>query len=226
MTREFELVLLPGLGCDGRLFEPQRPAFPDLIVPPWITPEVNETLPHYAERLASTIVPTGRGPLILGGMSLGGMMAYEVARHLRPRAVVQIATCRDRRGLRQLWRASVPLLDWLPVGTWSIAKMLAPPVVTVAGCFGARDRKLAVTMFQEMDSAFMHWALAALLRWDPLPLPDIPVFQIHGRRDFLIPANCVEADVYIPDGGHMINITHAEQVNAFLADAVAKVRTM
>jgi pimeloyl-ACP methyl ester carboxylesterase len=63
----------------------------------------------------------------------------------------------------------------------------------------------------------MHWTLRAILSWESTPLKGVPVFQIHGRRDPLIPARRVEADVMIPDGGHLINMTHADEVNAFMA---------
>ena len=75
-------------------------------------------------------------------------------------------------------------------------------------------------MFQEMDSAFMHWTLSAILDWNPEALPAVRVFQIHGGRDLLIPARSVDADTVIPDGGHMINLTHAEEVNALIAKAI------
>ena len=96
----FQLILLPGLGADHRLLEPQRRAFPQLIVPPWIPPRKNESLPDYAARMAETVTPSRDVPLVLGGVSFGGMLAYEMARHLKPDAVVLIASCRNRRGLR------------------------------------------------------------------------------------------------------------------------------
>ena len=71
-------------------------------------------------------------------------------------------------------------------------------------------------MFKEMDSRFMHWVLRALLGWRPTPLEGIPVHQIHGRRDLLIPARRVAADEYIPGGGHLIYVTPAGEVNTFL----------
>jgi len=60
-VNDFQLVLLPGLGTDHGLLEPQRAEFPQLTVPAWIPPLKNESLPHYAERLAETVAskPTG-----------------------------------------------------------------------------------------------------------------------------------------------------------------------
>ena len=154
-------------------------------------------------------------------MSFGGMVAYEMARHLKPDAVVLIASCRTRDGLRPMYRAASCLLPVVPVYAWSVAKLLAPAAVGVASRFRAVDRAMAVAMFKEMDSRFMHWTLWTLLHWGPTPLEGVPVFQIHGHRDLLIPARRVEADEYIPDGGHLINVTHAEEVNSFISRAAA-----
>ncbi|MFZ1934503.1 MAG: thioesterase domain-containing protein, partial [Thermoguttaceae bacterium] len=84
MNSTLQLILLPGLGADHRLLEPQRAAFPQLIVPPWIPPRKHESLPQYAERMAQTVAPPHDVPLVLGGVSFGGMLAYEMARWLKP----------------------------------------------------------------------------------------------------------------------------------------------
>jgi pimeloyl-ACP methyl ester carboxylesterase len=104
-TDPVQLVLLPGLGADRRQFEPQRQAFDNLVVPPWIPPLPREPLAGYAARLAKTITPAG--PFILGGSSFGGMVAYEMARHLQPNAVVLIGSCRSARGIRRMFRLLV-----------------------------------------------------------------------------------------------------------------------
>ena len=81
------------------------------------------------------------------------------------------------------------------------------------------QRELLVEMLKDRDCRFMHWVIQAILAWRPQPLEGIPVHQIHGARDPVIPARRVEADEYIPGGSHLINVTHADQVNAFIAKA-------
>ena len=49
------MVLLPGLGCDGRVFDPQRRAFPRIEVPAWIEPGRAESLAGYGRRMAATV---------------------------------------------------------------------------------------------------------------------------------------------------------------------------
>ncbi len=216
MTPAVRLVLLPGLGADDRLLEPQRDEFPDLLVPPWIPPTKNESLAEYAGRMAATIPRATDVPMILGGVSFGGMLACEMVRHLTPRAVVLIASCRTPDGLRPACRVGRVLLPLVPLHAWTIAKALANVVLKLRTGVPRERRELAVTMFREMDSRFMHWILHAILSWNPAPLDDIPVFHIHGGRDFVIPARRVAADAIVPDGGHLINVTHAAAVNAFL----------
>jgi len=208
--------LLPGLGADHRLLEPQRQEFPQLLVPPWITPRKDEPLPDYAARLAETIRPSHKLPLIVGGVSFGGMVAYEMARHLQPDATVLIASCHSRQGLRPLHRAGRWLLPLVPVAAWDLAKLVSGPVVRMRISASRERQDLAIRMFKEMDSRFMHWVLQAILRWHPSPPNGTRVWHIHGRRDPLIPVRRVEADEVIADGGHMINVTHAQQVNAFI----------
>jgi pimeloyl-ACP methyl ester carboxylesterase len=216
----FQLILLPGLGADHRLLEPQRAAFPQLVVPPWIPPRKNESLPQYAERMAETVVRSHDVPLILGGVSFGGMLAYEMARYLKPEAVVLIASCRKRESLRPVYAPGRWLLPLIPPQAWSVAKLLSGPVMRIRHRRAVAKRKMLIAMFKDSDSRFMHWTLQAILRWQPTPLEGVPVFQIHGSRDPLIPARRVEADVLIPNGGHLINVSHADEVNAFLGRAL------
>ena len=130
-----------------------------------------------------------------------------------------IASCRTRQGLRPIYRAGRWLLPLVPVQAWSVAKLLSGPVVRFRLGVPREQKELAIRMFKETDSRFMHWALQAILRWEPTPLEGIRVFQIHGGRDPLIPARRVEADEIIPGGGHMINVSHARQVNDFIKKA-------
>jgi pimeloyl-ACP methyl ester carboxylesterase len=71
-------------------------------------------------------------------------------------------------------------------------------------------------MFQDADSRFMLWAASAVLDWRPGPLEGTAVFQIHGRKDRLIPARAVEADELLPTAGHVLNMTHAGEVNDYI----------
>jgi len=216
------LILLPGLGADQRQFEPQRMAFPDLMVPPWIVPRRQESLVDYAARLAETIVPSR--PLILGGSSFGGMVAYEMARHLRPEVVVLIGSCRSPQALRPMLRRLRPLVPLVAVQAFALAQWMSPLAVRMFSPFTTEQKQLCVAMFKDMDCGFMKWVCRAVLGWVPSGPPPVPVFQIHGQRDRVMPVRLAAADEVIPGGGHLINLTHARQVNAFIMKAVESVQ--
>jgi pimeloyl-ACP methyl ester carboxylesterase len=217
-----KLILLPGLGTDGRLFDAQRQAFRDLWSPPWIVPRSYERLADYAERLAE--VTAAREPFVIGGVSLGGMIAYEVARHVKAQAVILIASCRTRQGIRGFFHAAGHIWPAVPTGAFKVAKFLSLPALRMFGKMTPAQQQLCSKMFSETDAGFMHWAVSAILHWNPTPLRQVPVYQIHGARDQIIPAKFVSADQLIPGGGHMINLTHADAVNAFIKSVMERHR--
>ena len=217
----FNLVLLPGIGADGRLLEPQRQAFPNLDVPAWISPEAEETLPAFAARMAGTIKPTR--PLILGGVSLGGMVAWEMAHHLRPDALVLISTCRRPTGLRRSLRLLRPLATRLPAAVIEGSKYLAPLAGVRLDRMAPQHKSVLLAMYRDADARFMRWALKAIFQWQPTGPAGVPVYQIHGANDFLMPCRGVEADRVVPGAGHLLNVTHASEVNGFIAQVVANV---
>jgi pimeloyl-ACP methyl ester carboxylesterase len=72
------LLLLPGLGADAQLFEPQRKVFPELEVVPWLEPRSKESLEDFGRRMAESADLDGE--VVLGGVSFGGMVASVMAR--------------------------------------------------------------------------------------------------------------------------------------------------
>jgi len=222
MNAPFQLILFPGLGADHRLFEPQRAEFADCLTPGWIPARAEEALPDYAARLAETIRP--RRPFLLGGASFGGMVAYEMARHLRPEAVVMIGSCRTRQGIRRLFQALEPVAKRVPAGVINVVKPISAPFLGILGGCNKRYKQLCVKMFMDTDAEFFKWAAAAILRWQPGSTDGVPVFQIHGEKDLVIPAERVRADQLVPGGGHFINLTHAAEVNAFIRKSFQSIK--
>jgi pimeloyl-ACP methyl ester carboxylesterase len=209
------LALLPGLGADPRLFGPQKQAFPDLISIPWPEPAKDDTLPSYAARIVSLLPPAD--PLVVGGSSFGGMVALEISARIPVRAVILIGSCRSPRALAPWIRAVSPLARPLPASLlrprhWGLG--LAAPIL---GCSRREDLDLAWSMVTTMTPAFLKWGIQAVRSWRPGPV-SVPVHHVHGARDRMIPLRGVDPDVVVPGAGHLLTLTHAAAVNAFLAD--------
>lgn len=218
------LVLIPGLGADERLFTPQRAAFPRAEVPAWIAHEPGDTLRSYALRLGERIAADGRrdpsaGGLVLVGESFGGMLAQEMAGPLGAAGVVLVSSCRTGKAVAP----GAALLERIGRGLpdrWIAAAQRSRAVLRLGlGPAGPAELSLALAMADATPVGFLRWASRAILAWDGAVHPAAPVRHIHGARDRLIPCRRVRPDAVVPGAGHLANLTHAEEVNRFIADA-------
>lgn len=215
------LLFLPGVGGDERLFGPQLAAFPGARVVPWVTPEAGDTLVSYARRLAATVDNNGdAGPFVVVGNSLGGMVAWELAAHLNLRAVVLLGSASSLAAVRAPLRLLLPLgrlvLPWMV--PWLF---LGGPVV--AAVFGVRWRDLGlfIDMMRKTPPAFFAFALRAIASWKPSPPPAVPVFRVHGSRDWVLSPG--EGATLIAGAGHVPGLSHGDEVNEALKRVLAKV---
>jgi pimeloyl-ACP methyl ester carboxylesterase len=77
-------------------------------------------------------------------------------------------------------------------------------------------------MIRHTPPPFVHWATRAIFGWPGIDEQPIPIHHIHGENDRIIPLRCVQPDVTIQRAGHMLNVTHPAEVNAFIDAAMAK----
>ncbi len=224
LTLPGRMVLIPGYACDGRVFGPQRRAFGDrLETPDWIAPKPNESIRHYAQRWAETLCRPGDDrPMVLGGLSFGGLVAQELAACIEPapRCVLLIASTR----IPERWTLPVQMAQLLGrlvpgASVNKAASLLSLPFALRDGVDDA-GKKLLRAMARDADPAMLKWAAAAAIDWpgaEPAGPDAPPVYSIHGRDDWVIPDDG-SADTTLDLGRHLINLSHAESVNRFLFD--------
>jgi pimeloyl-ACP methyl ester carboxylesterase len=222
------LILLPGLGADARLLEPQLDAFPGSICPPWIPPLKGETLPAYAGRFAATL--DTKRPTILCGFSFGGMVALEIARvveeNKRPAGVILLSGIRSRRAVSAAFRLQQAIGTRVPKRF--AKKIIAGPLTTA---FAKRDglspgqTRTLRAMALDIDADFLFWAARACARWTCDGSCPVSVAHAHGRHDRIIPyvphPSLPGGEATLMDAGHLIPWTATEAVNAFIRGAAA-----
>jgi pimeloyl-ACP methyl ester carboxylesterase len=218
------LVLVPGLGVDKRVFHPQAAAFPDLLIPQWLDPEPRESLPHYAERLAESVRAVARGPVVVGGLSLGGMLALEMARHLDSQAVVLIASCRSPRAICGPLQVAEHLGRFVPsrVVGWSLG--LAPLFCGRGGGISPADRKLLGEIVSQVPVPLLRWGARAIMEWPGAAESSVPVHHVHGDHDWVLPLRCVQPSVIVRGGSHVLNLSNPDEVNDVLRKALSSGR--
>ena len=209
------LVLFSGLGISPRLLLPQTTVPARVECPDWIAFDEHESLAQYSRRLAATIDPTG--PLYIGGVSLGGMVALEAATVLRPRGVILIAACRSGRSFSRLLKGTLRATTVTPLPVLEAMLHITPLLVRMVGKPDRRRREFLLDLAKTSDVRMTRWGGNAMLNWTA-PSCSCPVHHIHGNADRLIPIENVHPDAVIPGGGHVINVTHATAVNAFILE--------
>lgn len=219
---DVRLILVPGMGVDGRVFTPQRAAFPMMEIPAWIDPEVNEPLSHYATRLAASL-PKSEAPTVVGGLSMGGMVALEMAKHVNARAVVQISSCDHPDAVLPLLTMSEPIGQSVSTGVLNLGKRLAALFVGRGGV-PSEHRRLVQQMLKDISIDFIRWAGYAITRWPGLADPGVPVHHIHGTRDWVIPISRLRTPPtrIVQGGAHVLNMSHEREVNEFLREVMEK----
>ena len=236
LTLPAPLVLLPGLGADARLFDPQREAFGDALrVPDWIDPQSpGESLGSYAARWARQVNQQVAGfspdrPWFLGGASMGGMLAVEMVPYLErlPAALLMIASAQ-----------STPDYPWYLGFSASLVGKLSPRHAASVLRFGAlpmglRDGqdekayKKLMAMAKDADPDLLAWELGAAAEWTYAGPPESingqrfpPVHHIHGRQDWMIPLDEALADKVVENGRHVLTLSHPQTVNRWLFDQI------
>ena len=202
------------MGADERLFEPQRQAGLEFESPSLIAARRSETLADYAARMRDAIDLAG--PCVIGGVSFGGMLACEMGRICGARCVILIASCRNRNGLSRQYR----LLEWfsrlVPDPLIQRRAVVSGRVLSALERLDESQRQLVMQMSRDVAVPQLRRIARMILGWQAPARYPCPVYHIHGDADRIIPLRRVEPDEIIPGGGHLINMTHTEQVNGFI----------
>ncbi len=212
-----DVYLIPGLGADHRLFS--RLELPGHRVVAFDWPEMPEgsTLRDFAAVLAASV--DKQRPHALVGVSMGGMVAQEMAALTHPAKVIIMSSwkgpqemprpIRALRGThpeRILSRAfinrSKPLLHWQMGTTTPGAKALFDVLLDVH-----TPKQLRV----QIDAA---------LNWNGPAAPVKGLVHIHGDTDHLMPLATIKGAHAVPGGGHFMVFTHAAEVGALVKQAL------
>ena len=211
------IIFLPGLGTDERLIQPQRSLPADIEVPGWLQPlHERESLPSYAKRLAATLDTST--PFYLAGISFGGMLAQEVARHVRPQRIFLLSSCTSRRGIPHVYRvAGDVLLPYLIPAILNPLKSLPSRVRSLGPSHMLACNRVVQEMVRDCSPELFRWSVQALLAWEGHAEPIAPILHVKGNRDVVLPHHLSRPTHLIAGAGHLMNMTHADRVNEIIA---------
>jgi pimeloyl-ACP methyl ester carboxylesterase len=213
------LVFFPGLGADDRLA-------PFHVIPGfearWIAwPELEDT--GGWEAFMEKILPAIPDEAIYLGISFGGLVALEAARHKRPLALVLIGSLYGSREIPFFFRLAKPLLGFLPAALFDLRFV---PKAVISWFFGIHAREhleLFQAMARDLPPARVKQLCKLLLAAAPLHPEGVPILALHGDRDRLLPLRLKHQPIQVvAGGGHLISMTHAPIINRAIESFLAR----
>jgi len=139
---------------------------------------------------------------IVGGSSLGGMVAVEIARQKRLKAIVLIGSAISPADVQGILSLLAPLTAITPI---SLIQIL----------IGKHDN-IITKMFAEADSDFIRAMCQYLPKWSGVSNTSAPLFRIHGEKDNVIPCPKAGCEI-VANAGHLLAITHAKECGEYLS---------
>jgi hypothetical protein len=199
MTKWF---LLPGMGATSAMYDSLRPEIDfEINFLDWPEYKGETTYFEVAERLIDECdISDGD---IIGGSSLGGMVALEIAQILRPKTTVLLGSAINKQEVQRALSILSPLASVTPI---SFIQVLV-----------GKHNSLVSKMFSNCDPGFIRAMCLHLPSWPGYSGPKENIRRLHGRKDHVIP--CPAAGAEIIDGaGHLLAMTHHREAGKFLTN--------
>ena len=210
MQKEFpHIYLVPGLGADGRLFNRLlwNPGVHTTALK-WVEPFPREPISDYALRMCEQ-VDTSQ-PFSFIGVSLGGIMSIEMAKHIHPEKIVIISSIKHRDekpfyfALGRFFKNGI----WLPMKQ----KRLLYLFIRV---FFGKITKDQFEIFRDMllntSRNFIRWADMAVVKWDNTQVFD-NLTHINGSKDLIFPERFLKDHISIKGGTHFMIVNRATEI--------------
>mgnify|MGYP001224867911 FL=1 len=209
---------MPGMAASPKIFE-----FLDLQNPfkihllSWFPPKQNESLSSYAKRMCDRV--NHKNPILLG-VSFGGVLVQEMAKHIKVSNTVIISSIKNNVELpfsmKMAQKTNAHKL--LPIKWINNIDHLA------LFAFGKGIKK-RIELYQrylsERNPEYLNWAIDTLVHWDQNKTPK-NLIHIHGTSDNVFPVKNLFNPFIKIKGGHAIIITQANWFNNELPKLLIK----
>ncbi|WP_339389095.1 alpha/beta fold hydrolase [Vibrio caribbeanicus] len=224
MKKSLPLIWLPGLLCDGTLFEDVDQCLPEWIAPACFTLDALPTM----EQLAADVLAKAPKEFVLGGLSMGGILAFEVYRQAPHRVkgliLMDTNSANEKNEVSEKRNALVSRAlngEFEQITPEVLMPLLIHPSRLEESDLTGKIEQMAINIGLE---AFQAHANALATRPDARPFLSeisVPTIVLTGKNDLLCPIdNHLLMAQHIPDVtmhvlpncGHLSSLEQPEAV--------------
>jgi pimeloyl-ACP methyl ester carboxylesterase len=211
-----KVYFISGLGADRTVFDQLDLSFCEPVFLDWIEPLKKESLQHYALRLAEGIKEPDA---IVVGLSMGGMMASEIAKANPSIKAIIISSNKSAKEFPSFTRFSIKYFPLYQLTTKWILRIIFPITCWFLGAKDKQDKEHLWRMIERRDMAFIKWCIWAIGRWQ-LDAAQPNVVHIHGTADNLLPYRYVHPEHTIKGGTHLMVRNRAKEISELLRSLI------
>ncbi len=177
----------------------------------WFLPDKGMTLHDYALKMCKKV--DHPNPVLLG-VSFGGMLVQEMARHLPTKKIIVVSCVKTKYELpkRMLFAKYTKVHKLLPTGLVNNVELLAKYAFgeTVAKRLDLYEQYLDVR-----DKQYIDWAIDQIVNWNQTQPPK-NLIHIHGEKDAVFPIAHIKECITVKNGTHTMIIHRAKWFNEHL----------
>jgi pimeloyl-ACP methyl ester carboxylesterase len=211
-----KVYLLPGLGANSNLYKNVKIKNGELHLLNWQTPSGCQSLSDYAKMILPEI--DTNNPFIIGGSSMGGMVASEIAKLSKPKGVIYLASSKTSSELprRIVWiKNTIPSFLYSKK-VFNYVQLVADKVI---GAKSSEGRTLFYQMLEDTPDDLIKFGIKAIASWDNTTLPQ-NFLHIHGEKDILIPAKIIQNKKLLNGAGHFLTFERGKEISALIDDFI------
>ena len=218
MQPKKHIYFVPGLGASSKIFEYLK--FPEdkfeLHFLEWLVPiSEHEKLEDYAKRMVTSISESN--PILIG-VSFGGIMVQEMAKHISVEKIILISSVKSRNELPKRLKL---------IQKSGIYKLFPAKAITsienfskyAFGDFAKKRIELYKQYLSVRDEHYLHWAIYNVLHWKQLEAPK-NIIHIHGIEDHVFPIKHIQNCIQIDKGTHIMILTKAKTISKIIQNLV------
>jgi pimeloyl-ACP methyl ester carboxylesterase len=212
------VYLMPGLAASAAIFERIQLPEADFEVHllEWEIPLPKESLEDYSRRITKKIK---RDNPVLIGVSFGGILVQEMAKHIDARKVIIISSVKSNLEFprRMKIAKTTKAYKLIPMGLILNLENLAK------FSFGAKiDHRLKLyeKFLSVRDIGYLEWAVEKVILWDRT-VADETVVHIHGDMDDVFPIKYIKECTVVKGGTHIMILNKYRWFNANLPDIIS-----
>lgn len=214
-----KIYQISGLGTNEKIFEYLHlPKEFETVYLPWLIPEKNESLIHYAERLIEPV--NVNEDFMMMGVSFGGILLNSVNELVKPKFNMLISSVKTRAELPRYMKfsSSTGLHKAIPSSFLTSDSGLSYAVFRKV--YKAKLPNLK-DFFQYRDPYYLKWSIDRIVNWNPEQSVENFV-HIHGTRDIIFPSSNIQNAKRVDEGSHVMIVRRPHAVSKLLNEELKK----